>query len=165
MYFFELAGPLVLADIVPVEIAAVHGHIDTGGKDLGEGQRATQVEKPIRAAEFVGDHGACQHNRLSRNFFGQHPCGDGHGIGAMGDDDLIFSGGPALVCDELAVVVVHMKAVDHHERPYCRIQCAAAAQQHFGKVGLFEEEFAGELIVFFVECASRDKYADSHKQV
>ena len=76
MHFFELAGLPVLADIVPCKVATVHGDIDSGRQGLGKSQGASQVEEPVRAPEFIGDHGAGEDDRLTRNFFGQHPRGE-----------------------------------------------------------------------------------------
>lgn len=162
MQFLELAGLLVLPDIVRMETTAVHGHIDAGAQGLDEGQGVPQVEESVGAAEFIGDHGAGQDDGLSGYFFSQHAGGDGHGIGAMRDNDPVLSGRAALMSDQFAIFVAHVEAVDHHEGSHGHFQRAAAALQHFGKMRLFEEQLPGQFIVFLVEGPAGHKYSDGH---
>lgn len=160
MQLFELSCLSVLPHIIPCEGAAIHGYIDTVGEGLGESQGATQIEEPVGATEFIGDHCACQDDGLVFYFFGQYPGGDGHGVGAVCDDDLVFVGVPALVGDEFPVFIRHVEAVDHHQRSYGDVQGAACALEHFGQVGFLKKKFAGELVVFFVEGTACDEYTD-----
>jgi len=140
--FLELAGLPVFADVVPVKKTSVHRHIDPGWQGLCEGQCAPQVEKTVRAAEFIGNHSPCQDDGFSRHFFRQRAGRHRHRIRTMSDDNFVFASVAALVGDQLPVLIRHVQAVDHHERPDSHFQRAAAALQHFGEVGLLKEEFS-----------------------
>ena len=160
--FLELTGLLILANIIPGEITAVHGHVNADGEGLCEGEGAAQVKESVGAAKFIRDHGACEDNGLAGYFFRQDPGRDGHGIGAMGDDDLVFHGRTTLMGNEFAVFIGDVEAIDHHQGPYRDVQGAAAALEHFRQVCLFKKEFPGELVILFIEGASGDKNADIH---
>jgi hypothetical protein len=159
MKFLELAGLPVLPDIIPGKVAAVHRYIDPWREGLGKGECAAQVEKPVRAPEFVGDHGAGQDDGLARYFLGQDPGCYVHGVGAVGNDKFVFRCRTALMGDQFAIFVAHMEAVDHHQCSYGHVEGVAAALQHFGEVGLFKEQFACQFIIFFIEGSPGYKYS------
>ena len=62
-----------------------------------------------------------------------------------------------------AAGIGHLQAVDHHEGFDIDVQAAAAEAEHVGEVGLLEEQFARELVVFLVEGAAGDEDADAHE--
>ena len=162
LQFFELAGLFVFADVVPGEIASIHRDVDTGGKCLGESEGTAQIEETVGAAEFIGNHGAGQNDRFPGNFFGEGASGDGHRIGTMCDDDLVFVGGSALVSDQVAVLVCHVEAIDHHQRADSHVERASAAIQHFGQVCFLEKQLTCQFIVLLIESPASDEYANSN---
>src|SRR5207253_2151795 len=60
----EHAQRRVLPHAVPGEAPSVHRDVDAGRQDLHEGERASQVEEPVRASERVRDHRPGQDDRL-----------------------------------------------------------------------------------------------------
>ena len=60
MQLFKLACLPVLANIVPGEIAAIHGYIYSMRQGLGKGQRAAKVEEPVGTAELKIGRASCR---------------------------------------------------------------------------------------------------------
>jgi hypothetical protein len=78
------------------------------------------------------------------------------------DDDLPLLALPAVLRDDLPVGVLHVQAVDHHDRAHVEVQPAAAEPQHLGQVRLGEDQPRVNLVVFLVERAAGDEDADGH---
>jgi len=158
--FLEDAELFVFHDVVPGEVATVHGDVDAGWEGLGIGEGTTEVEEAVTAAEAVGDHRAGEHNGFIGDDVSEESCGVCHGVGAVGDDDAVFGGLSAAVQDALSVCFCHGEAVFHHDGVDDDFEVAVAEFQHLGDVGFSEEEGAVQFIVLFVECASGDHDAD-----
>lgn len=162
LHGFEYTAFAVLADSVPGEPEAVHRDVDARGQCLREGQRAAQIEQPIRTAELVRNHGARQNDGLSGQpargeILAEYSGGVAHRIGAVGDDNPGLRRGFAMAGDDPAVVAGHLKAVDHHQGAHVHIQQAAPEPQHLGQVRILEEELARKLVVLLVKSSAGDK--------
>ena len=71
-YLFKYTGLCVLSHIVPVEVAAVHGHIYTMREGLYKGECVAQVEKTVGATKFDGYHSAGEYDGFVFYIFCQH---------------------------------------------------------------------------------------------
>ena len=80
----------------------------------------------------------------------------------MSDHDLVFLAMITLVSDQLAVLVSHFQAIDHHDRSDGNLDSRSPEPQHFGEMSVLEVKLAGALVVFLVERAAGDEDADRH---
>ena len=81
----------------------------------------------------------------------------------MSDHDLVFLAMITLVSDQLAVLVSHFQAIDHHESSDLGIETAAAHFQQVLHMCVLKIQLTVQLVVFLVESAASDKNANSHK--
>src|SRR5258705_9024145 len=120
-YFFKHAGLFVLSYVVPAEVAAIHGNIDTGRKCLYKGEGASEVEESVGATKLNRDHCAEQNDRLVLNSSCQYFRCFAHRIGAMSDDNLGLFTLFTLMNNQIPVLVRHFKTIDHHQGPDFRM--------------------------------------------
>ena len=159
--FLKYAALAVLADRMPGETPAVHGHIYARFQGLHKCQSGAQVEQAVRTAEGVGDHGAGQNDGLAGNAFAEDGGGLLHGVGAVGDDNTAGGVAGAAVEQQLPVRIGHLQAVDHHEGFDIHLEMAPAQPEHIGDVGAIEVEYRGDLVVLLVEGAAGDEDLDA----
>ena len=97
-----------------VENAAVHGEVDACGEGLRGREGGGDVKDGVGLAEAGGLHGPSEDDRFVRDAdqFGGR---DGHGVCAVGDNDVGGGVGRDGVIDELAVFVGEFQAVFAHE--------------------------------------------------
>jgi len=160
--FFKNARLLVLANVIPMKIAAVHSHINAPWQALHESQCTAEVEQPVRATELDGDHSTSEYNGFVFYALCEHPPGFSHGIGAMGDDNLIFFTMQALLHDQFPVVCCHVQAIDHHERTNLHRHAIAPLVEQLLHMCILEIELSVYFIVFFVESTTRNEDAYGH---
>ncbi len=81
----------------------------------------------------------------------------------MRDDDVVVLLLLTILYDNMAVVVSHFQAINHHQCSDCDINITSAELQHLVEMCVFEEEGAVKLVVLFVERAACDEDSDSHR--
>lgn len=152
---FKKPPLLILPHFFRREIFAIHGYIYALRQGLHERKGTAQVEEPVGAAEFIGDHGAGEYDGLALNLTREVTRCFRHGIGAMCYDDATFFGGQSFFQNFPAVFTGHFQAVHHEQRFDLYIHRTSAKSKHFRQVRILKKELAVQLIVFLIEGAAR----------
>jgi hypothetical protein len=160
--FLKFSRFSVLLHIVPREAPAIHCHIDTRRQSLDKCKRTAEIKQSIGAAELIWNHGSGKNHGLVVDDGTECLRRALHGVGTVRDDDFVFFGFLAMFQDTAAVVLRHLKTIDQHQRPNIDVDSGPPEFEHFGKMRVFEEEFAVDFVVFFVKRAAGYEDSDCH---
>ena len=160
VYFLKIACFFVFPHLVPIEIAAVHHHIDPGRQGLQKSEGTPEVEKTVGgSAESIRHHGPGEHDGFVFKIFGSEVLGRfHHRVCAVGEQYFVARALSAAMGDDLPVGLGHFQTVDHHQCPHIEIDGAPPPFQHGRQVRFPEIQPARNVIVVFVKGAPRDEY-------
>ena len=154
-------GAYGLPDPARVEDPAVHGQIDTRRQDLHGGEGESDVEMGVRFPEGRRLHGPGEDDDLLRDTF-QTAAGPGHGVCAVGNEDLPGGVGFHLPANESPVVVRDLQAVLPEQGIHFEGDGDVGGVQHPGHLGLHDHEIALPGGVPFVQGPARREDLDVH---
>src|SRR5262245_65164052 len=157
---FEDARLSVLTDGVPREMLAVHRNVDASRQNLGERERAPEIEETVGAAERIRHHRAGEDHSLVADDLSHRASSLHHRVGAVGDHDASLRTLRTAPRDACPVLVGHLETVDHHQRLDRRLHARTAKTQHFGQVRAVERELSADFVVPLVERAAGDDDAN-----
>ena len=164
-FFSELAVLAIFLDIVPQEKSSVHSNENPTRKCLRKSESCAEIKKPIGASEGIWNHRAGEDDRFavwrSCEVFAKELCCLFKSVGAVSDDDAFFTARSAILENEFAVFVSHLKAIDHHQRSQLNRNLATSKLKHFGDMGVFKIKAPADLVIFFVERPAGNEYSNA----
>jgi hypothetical protein len=67
-----------------------------------------------------------------------------------------------VIYDSGSVFIGHLQTIYHHQGLNRYIHVASAQRKQIGHMGILKKKLSGKLVVFFIEGATGNKYADRH---
>src|SRR5690606_25520548 len=150
---FKLPCQAVLSDAIGGKPPTADGDIDAGPPAVQRAYGQADVEGGVRVAEAGQLHGAGQHYHLVLDIR-QRCCGHCHGVGTMGDQDVVGGAGRDSGADQLAVIVVQLQTVLPCQGFDGIIEPDPRVLQQLADDGLADLEFAQCVEVHLVDGAA-----------